>query len=59
MITKYGVAYANNIDELVSQVNSLLQEGWTLYGSIGIDTNSRGDKLYFQTMIIETSFTPS
>ena len=40
-------------NELVQQINNLLKEGWTIYGSIGIDTNSKGDKIHFHEMVIK------
>lgn len=53
MYTRYGIAYADSIDELVEQINNLLKDGWTIYGSMGIDTNTKGDKVYFHEMVIE------
>ena len=51
LLTKYYTATGANPNELDMQVNRLLMQGWTLYGTPYIWSHARAGELFCQALI--------
>lgn len=50
---KYDILCDESVDGLIKQVNSYLKKGWQCQGGIGILTEGKCYKVFYQAMIKE------